>query len=147
MAGVAQPPQEATLQRAERDVRVAAHDRAELRRAGPVRTPRQHRLDPPRRRAVMNARLMTHPSEVVDVQCRGEIDERPRRRGHRDGAPDHDVAAIDLPSSSRANARNPPSGAHQHLGRRRRAPEHPQQVRGRPAHEPSPRTARPTAAR
>src|SRR4051794_1132951 len=80
----AQQLEEAALQLAERDARLAAHDRAELPGARGVRP--QHGVDLPRRGAVADPGLVAGAGEVVEVERGGEVDERLRDGGDRDAA-------------------------------------------------------------
>jgi hypothetical protein len=122
--------QEATLERAERDARIAAQDLAELRRAGRSRPTREDRGDVRWGRAVANAGLVAGSGEVVEGKVGGEVDERARHGGDRDAAVDRAVRRVDVPAPH-GDARHAPLERRRHLGGRDRPLEEPEQVRRR----------------
>ena len=84
---LAQMLEEPRFQLAERDMHVAAHDGAELRRARAVRPAREDGVDHRRCRAVTHAHLVARARELAGREHGSQIDERARHGGDGDPAP------------------------------------------------------------
>jgi hypothetical protein len=115
----------------------------QLRRSAGARAAGQRGGDVVWRDAVANSRLVARAGELVYGQHGGEVHERARHRGDRDGAPDRRIAGIDGPP--RAVGHDPvdrPLRRRGHLGLRRRPPDQAEVVRRRPHGEQRPVAAR-----
>ena len=91
-----QQVEEAPLQRAEGDVRVAAENAAKRPSPARVRSAREDTLDLRRRRAVQHPRLVARARELVRRQDGGEVHQRARRGGDGDAAPDRRLAPSEV---------------------------------------------------
>jgi hypothetical protein len=119
--GLLEPLEERLLELGERDVDVAVEDCSEVGGAGMLA---RDRLDVGGRRPVSHPGLVRGPSQVIEGEVGGEVDEGLRDGGDRDAAPErgHHLRAPD------PETHHPPLGWRRDLGRRRRAPDEPKQM-------------------
>jgi hypothetical protein len=112
-----EPRQEPSLERAERDVDVAAENAAQGRRARAQRSPLEHRVDLRGRRSVEDSRLVASARECIDGQHGREVDKRTRDGGRGDVVDLGDVARVKGSTAPSEDALDAPFGARRHLGR------------------------------
>ena len=128
------------LERAERDLHVAAQDRPQTAGARAARAPRQHRLHLTRRRAMEHTRLVAGAGERPGLQHRGQVDERARDGCDRDAEHHGRLARVETSTAAGDDALNAPFAPR----RPPRAEERGRGTRGAGAHAARPQRSAPT---
>ncbi|HEY6771638.1 MAG TPA: hypothetical protein VI035_04200 [Solirubrobacterales bacterium] len=102
-----EPLKESALESAESNWSFSPHHPPELARAGPVVAPAQYLLHPVWRRVVTDVCLMDGAGQIVLIEDRGEVDERPLDGGDWDASPHGCVSHGAAPHAVSDHAEDP----------------------------------------